>query len=184
MDGNVFIDFLAGAGVLSLGHSHPELVRVAAEQLERHTHGLDFPTPAKDDFVDAQLSMLPEGLADRMKLHFCGPAGANAVDAAIKLCKTATGRGDVISFQGGFHGSSHAAMAVTGLVDQKRPVPNGVPGIHFFPYSYCGRCPSPSPPTPARSTASPTWSGRCRTPTAASPCRPRSSWSRSRARAA
>ena len=140
VDGNVFIDFLAGAGVLSLGHSHPELVRVAAEQLERHTHGLDFPTPAKDDFVDAQLSMLPQGLRDRMKLHFCGPAGANAVDAAIKLCKTATGRGDVISFQGGFHGSSHAAMAVTGLVDQKRPVPNGVPGIHFFPYSYCGRC--------------------------------------------
>jgi diaminobutyrate-2-oxoglutarate transaminase len=140
LDGNVFIDFLTGAGVLSLGHSHPELVRAATEQLERHIHGLDFPTPAKDAFVEAQLSMLPAGLADRMKLHFCGPAGANAVDAAIKLCKTATGRGDVISFQGGFHGSSHAAMAVTGLVDQKRPVPNGVPGIHFFPYSYCGRC--------------------------------------------
>jgi diaminobutyrate-2-oxoglutarate transaminase len=140
VDGNVFIDFLAGAGVLSLGHSHPELVRAATEQLERHLHGLDFPTPAKDAFVEAQLSMLPPGLAERMKLHFCGPAGANAVDAAIKLCKTATGRGDVISFQGGFHGSSHAAMAVTGLVDQKRPVANGVPGIHFFPYSYCGRC--------------------------------------------
>jgi diaminobutyrate-2-oxoglutarate transaminase len=140
VDGNVFIDFLTGAGVLSLGHSHPELVRAATEQLERHLHGLDFPTPAKDAFVEAQLSMLPPGLAERMKLHFCGPAGANAVDAAIKLCKTATGRGDVISFQGGFHGSSHAAMAVTGLVDQKRPVANGVPGIHFFPYSYCGRC--------------------------------------------
>jgi diaminobutyrate-2-oxoglutarate transaminase len=46
----------------------------------------------------------------------------------------------VISFQGGFHGSSHAAMALTGLVEQKRPVANGVPGIHFFPYSYCSRC--------------------------------------------
>jgi diaminobutyrate-2-oxoglutarate transaminase len=140
VDGNVFIDFLTGAGVLSLGHSHPELVRVAAQQLERHAHGLDFPTPVKDEFVDAQLSMLPDRMRRRMKLHFCGPTGANAVDAAIKLAKTATGRGDVISFQGGFHGSSHAAMALTGLVDQKRPVPNGVPGIHFFPYSYCGRC--------------------------------------------
>jgi diaminobutyrate-2-oxoglutarate transaminase len=84
--------------------------------------------------------MLPDRLRERMKVHFCGPTGANAVDAAIKLCKTATGRGDSISFQDGFHGSSHAAMAVTGLVDQKRPIPNGVPGIHFFPYSYCGRC--------------------------------------------
>lgn len=141
VDGNVFIDFLAGAGVLSLGHNHPELVRVVTDQLATHTHGLDFPTPAKDAFVEAQLSMLPAGMRDRMRIHFCGPTGANAVDAALKLCKTATGRGDIVSFQGGFHGSSHAAMAVTGLVEQKSPVPNGVPGVHFFPFSYCGRCP-------------------------------------------
>jgi diaminobutyrate-2-oxoglutarate transaminase len=141
VDGNVFIDFLAGAGVLSLGHNHPELVRVVTEQMHRHTHGLDFPTPAKDAFTEAQLSMLPDGMRERMRIHFCGPTGANAVDAALKLCKTATGRGDIISFQGGFHGSSHAAMAVTGLVEQKDRVPNGVPGVHFFPYSYCGRCP-------------------------------------------
>ncbi len=141
VDGNVFIDFLAGAGVLSLGHSHPELAEVVAGQVRRLSHGLDFPTPAKDAFMSAQLSMLPWGLADRMKIHFCGPTGANAVDAAIKLCKTATGRGDIVSFQGGFHGSSAAAMALTGLVEQKQPVANGMPGVHFFPYSYCSRCP-------------------------------------------
>jgi diaminobutyrate-2-oxoglutarate transaminase len=141
VDGNVFIDFLAGAGVLSLGHNHPELVRVVAEQLGQLTHGLDFPTPAKDAFVEAQISMLPPGMRDRTRIQFCGPTGANAVDAALKLCKTATGRGDIVSFQGGFHGSSHGAMAVTGLVEQKSPVPNGVPGVHFFPFSYCGRCP-------------------------------------------
>jgi len=141
VDGNVFIDFLAGAGVLSLGHNHPDLVRVMVDQLGQLTHGLDFPTPAKDAFVQAQLSMLPESMRDRTRLHFCGPTGANAVDAAIKLCKTATGRGDIVSFQGGFHGATHAPMAVTGLVSQKRPVANGMPGVHFFPYSYCSRCP-------------------------------------------
>ncbi|WP_414939108.1 diaminobutyrate--2-oxoglutarate transaminase family protein [Amycolatopsis sp. cmx-11-51] len=141
VDGNVFIDFLAGAGVLSLGHNHPEVVHAATEQLYVLTHGLDFPTPAKREFIDAQLSMLPPGLRSRMRMHFCGPGGANAVDAAIKLCKTATGRGELVSFQGGFHGSSHAAMALTGLVAQKRPIANGVPGVHFFPYSYCARCP-------------------------------------------
>ena len=78
-----------------------------------------FPDPAKDAFTQAQLSMLPAAMRDRMKMHFCGPTGANAVDAAIKLCKTATGRGDIVSFQGGFHGSSHAAMAVTGLVAEQ-----------------------------------------------------------------
>ncbi|GGK34091.1 diaminobutyrate--2-oxoglutarate aminotransferase [Pilimelia terevasa] len=141
MDGNVFIDFLAGAGVLTLGHNPPELLDAVRDQLTRLTHGLDFPTPAKDDFIDAQLSMLPPSMRDTTKIHFCGPTGANAVDAAIKLCKIATGRGDIISFQGGFHGSSHAAMAVTGLVEQKQPVANGMPGVHMFPYSYCARCP-------------------------------------------
>src|SRR6185437_12108238 len=73
VDGNVFIDFLTGAGVLSLGHSHPELIAAAAEQLGRFVHGLDLPTPAKDAFTEAQLSMLPGRMADRMKMHFCGP---------------------------------------------------------------------------------------------------------------
>ena len=62
VDGNVFIDFLTGAGVLSLGHNHPELVRGGTSQLGRLTHGLDFPTPAKDEFIEAQLSMLAPGL--------------------------------------------------------------------------------------------------------------------------
>ncbi|RKT57307.1 diaminobutyrate--2-oxoglutarate transaminase family protein [Saccharothrix australiensis] len=141
VDGNVFIDFLCGAGVLSLGHNHPEVATAAAGHLRVLTHALDFPTPAKREFLDAQLSMLPDGLRDRMKVHFCGPTGANAVDAAVKLCKTATRRGNVVSFQGGFHGSSHAAMALSGLVSQKEPIADGVPGVHFFPYSYCARCP-------------------------------------------
>jgi diaminobutyrate-2-oxoglutarate transaminase len=141
LDGNVFIDFLSGAGVLSLGHNHPELVAAVTEQLGVLTHGLDMPTPAKDAFTEAQLFMLPESMRDRMKIHFCGPTGANAVEAALKLCKTATGRADVVSFQGGFHGGSHAAMALTGNVSQKRPIAGGMPGVHFFPFSSCSRCP-------------------------------------------
>ncbi|MDD7939424.1 diaminobutyrate--2-oxoglutarate transaminase family protein [Actinomycetospora lutea] len=141
VDGNVFLDFLSGAGVLSLGHNHPELVAAAVEQMGTFTHGLDMATPAKDAFTEAQLAMLPAGMRDRMRIQFCGPTGANAVDAAIKLCKTATGRGDIVSFQGGFHGSTHAAMAMTGLVAQKRPIQNGMPGVQFFPFSSCSRCP-------------------------------------------
>lgn len=141
LDGNVFIDFLNGAGALPLGHNHPELVQAVTEQLGLFTHGLDFPTPVKDAFTDAQLSMLPPAMRSCVKVHFCGPTGANAVDAAVKLCKTATGRGDVISFQGGFHGTTHTAMALSGPVSTKAPIHNGVPGIHFFPYSSCNRCP-------------------------------------------
>lgn len=79
LDGNVFIDFLTGAGALPLGHSHPELVAAVTEQVSRFSHGLDFPTPAKDAFTTAQLSMLPAAMRGRVKVHFCGPTGANAM---------------------------------------------------------------------------------------------------------
>lgn len=134
VDGNVFIDFLMSAGVLALGHSHPEVVQAVQRQVELLVTGLDFPTEPKDDFTSLQLSLLPDGMRDRMKIQFCGPAGENAVDAALKLCKTATGRADVVTFHGGFHGSTHSALALTGLVSQKRAIGNAMPGVHFFPY--------------------------------------------------
>jgi diaminobutyrate-2-oxoglutarate transaminase len=141
VDGNVYIDFLTGAGTLSLGHNHPELVAAVQEQLGLFVHGLDLPTPIKDRFTEAQLGMLPEPMRDRMKLHFCGPTGANGIEAAIKLCKTVTGRSDVVAFQGGFHGSTAGAMAVTGDLGPKARIHGSLPGVHFFPYSYCNRCP-------------------------------------------
>jgi diaminobutyrate-2-oxoglutarate transaminase len=140
LDGNVFIDFLTGAGAMPLGHSHPELVEAVSRQLPLLTHGLDFPTEIRDEFISTQLSMLPEGMRSRMRIEFCGPSGADAVDAALKLAKTATGRSEIISFQGAFHGSSHAAMTVSGLLVQKERVAGRVPGVHFFPYPYPLRC--------------------------------------------
>jgi diaminobutyrate-2-oxoglutarate transaminase len=140
-DGNVFIDCLNGAGVLALGHSHPEVTEALQRQLPLLTHGLDFPTTAKDEFVSLQLSMLPPEMQGRTKIQFCGPSGADAVDAALKLCKTATGRGDIVSFQGAFHGSSHAAMSVSGITAHRERIANMTPGVHFFPYPYALRDP-------------------------------------------
>lgn len=136
LDGNVFIDFLNGAGSLPLGHSHPELLEAIEGQLPLLQHGLDFPTEVRDEFATLQLSLLPPEMRSRTKIGFCGPTGANAVEAALKLCKTATGRSDVVAFQGGYHGGSHGAMAVSSLVSQKERVANQMPGVHFFPYPY------------------------------------------------
>jgi diaminobutyrate-2-oxoglutarate transaminase len=141
LDGNVFIDFLNGAGVLPLGHSHPELLAAISVQLPVLTHGLDLPTAIKDEFVSTQLSMLPAAMRERTKIEFCGPSGADAVDAALKLCKTATGRGEIISFQGAYHGASHAAMAVTGQTAHRERIANMTAGVHFFPYPYALRSP-------------------------------------------
>lgn len=141
LDGNLFIDFLSGAGVLSLGHNHPEIVREVQQQMEHCCHALDIPTEVKNEFTQLQLSMLPSAMRNEMKIHFCGPTGADAVEAAIKICKTYTGRSEVVSFQGAYHGSTHAAMSLSGLLEQKNKIHNIVPGVHFFPFAYCYRCP-------------------------------------------
>jgi diaminobutyrate-2-oxoglutarate transaminase len=143
LDGNVFIDFLNGAGALPLGHSHPEVLAAVQRQLPLLTHGLDFPTEAKDEFVSVQLSLLPEEMRSNTKIEFCGPSGADAVDAALKLCKTATGRSEIISFQGAFHGCSQGAMAVSGITAHRERIANTMAGVHFFPYPYALRCPLP-----------------------------------------
>jgi diaminobutyrate-2-oxoglutarate transaminase len=141
VDGRVYIDFLAGAGVLALGHNHPALVSAVRDQLTRLTHGLDFPTPVREEFKRNQLGMLPAGLRGDMKIHFCGPTGSDAVEAAVKLCKKATGRGGLVAFQGSYHGSTQGAMSLTSETHPKDGLQNLLPGVHFAPYAYCHRCP-------------------------------------------
>ncbi|WP_091462980.1 aspartate aminotransferase family protein [Micromonospora inyonensis] len=140
-DGNRFLDFLSGAGVLALGHNHPALVAAARAQLEVESHALDFPTPAKHEFTRRLLGFLPPAMQGRTKIQFCSPTGADAVDAAVKLCKTATGRDEVIAFQGAFHGSTQSTIALSGLRAPKEHLRNLNPGVSFFPFSYCLRCP-------------------------------------------
>ena len=141
VDGRVYIDFLTGAGVLALGHNHPALVAAVQDQLTRLTHGLDFPTPVREEFKRNQLAMLPDTIRDDMKIHFCGPTGSDAVEAAIKLCKKATGRGGIVAFQGSYHGSTQGAMSLTSETHPKEDLHNLLPGVHFAPYAYCHRCP-------------------------------------------
>jgi diaminobutyrate-2-oxoglutarate transaminase len=102
---------------------------------------LDFPTTVKDNFTTKLLSTLPEGMRSDIRLHFCGPTGTNAVEAAIKLCKSATGRSEIVAFQGSFHGMTSGAMAISGEVALRDNLANLIPGVHFFPFAYCHRCP-------------------------------------------
>jgi diaminobutyrate-2-oxoglutarate transaminase len=84
---------------------------------------------------------LPPEFANRAKIQFCGPTGADAVEAAVKLVKTATGRRSMLSFCGGYHGMSHGALSLTGNIAPKTSVPGLMPDVHFLPYPYAYRCP-------------------------------------------
>jgi diaminobutyrate-2-oxoglutarate transaminase len=84
LNGNIFIDFLNGAGVLPLGHGHPELVQEVVGQLGAFIHGLDFPTPAKDAFTEAQF-----GSSATAPLSFttCATSGTTSPES-IKQART------------------------------------------------------------------------------------------------
>lgn len=143
MDGKVYYDCLSGAGTLALGHNHPVVVAAIKSMLDnkRPLHTLDLTTPLKEQFVDELFASLPEEFAKNARIQFCGPTGGDAIEAAIKLVKTATGRRSILSFQGGYHGSTHAAMSLSGTLGQKEKINGLVPDVHFLPYPYAYRCP-------------------------------------------
>ncbi|EIT86381.1 diaminobutyrate--2-oxoglutarate aminotransferase [Fictibacillus macauensis ZFHKF-1] len=142
-DGRRYYDCLAGAGTLALGHNHPVVIeameKVIADQRPLHT--LDLTTPVKEEFVTELFDSLPASFAQRAKVQFCGPTGGDAIEAAIKLAKTATGRQGILTFQGGYHGATHATMAISGNLGPKEHVRGLIPDVHFLPYPYQYRCP-------------------------------------------
>ncbi|ATJ82822.1 diaminobutyrate--2-oxoglutarate transaminase [Halomonas beimenensis] len=135
--GREYIDFLAGAGTLNYGHNNPHLKQALVDYLASDgiVHGLDFWTAAKRDYLETleEVILKPRGLD--YKVHFPGPTGTNAVEAAIRLARVAKGRHNIVTFTNGFHGVTMGALATTG--NRKfREATGGVPtvGAAFMPY--------------------------------------------------
>ncbi len=143
VEGNRYLDFLNGAGTLALGHNDDEVNQAMIDLIQSGAplHALDMYTPVKDKFVETLFSILPKEFAKDAKVQFCSPSGSDAVEAALKLCKTATGRDTVVAFSGGYHGMSAGALALTGNCKAKNKVANLMPGVQFMPYPYSYRCP-------------------------------------------
>lgn len=144
VEGRVFIDCLAGAGTLALGHNHPVVIeairRVLASELPLHT--LDLTTPVKDQFVQDLFAFLPPAFASQAKIQFTGPTGTDGVEAALKLVRTATGRSTVLAFQGAYHGMSQGSLALMGNLKAKLPLGSLLSqGVQFLPFPYDYRCP-------------------------------------------
>jgi diaminobutyrate-2-oxoglutarate transaminase len=115
-DGRTFLDFFAGAGSLNYGHNHPRLKQPLMDYLagDSIVHSLDVHTTAKRAFLEAfhEIVLHPRGLD--YKVQFPGPAGTNAVEAALKLARKYTGRETIVNFTNAFHGMTLGSLAVTG----------------------------------------------------------------------
>ncbi|HXR70030.1 diaminobutyrate--2-oxoglutarate transaminase family protein [Actinocrinis sp.] len=142
-DGRAYLDCLSGAGVLALGHNHPVAVAAIRRVLDSGAplHVLDLATPIKDEFTETLLGILPPDLARDARIHFCGPSGADAVEAAIKLARIATGNTGLIAFTGAYHGMTAGALAATGNNAIRMPTRVNDAGVTRLPYPQSFRCP-------------------------------------------
>jgi diaminobutyrate-2-oxoglutarate transaminase len=142
-DGRTYLDCLSGAGTLALGHNHPAVLHAIRDLVERGVplHTLDIATPEKDAFTTVLLEALPPALAGDARIQFCGPTGADAVEAALKLVQTATGNRGLLAFTGAYHGMSAGAMAVSGGVAPRQSIAATAAEVTRLPYPYSYRCP-------------------------------------------
>jgi diaminobutyrate-2-oxoglutarate transaminase len=138
VDGNIYIDFFAGAGVMAVGHSNPEVIEAATAQIKDLTHALDFPNPSRRKMVEILGKVLPKALT---RLMFGGPTGSDAVESALKLARYNTNRYPIIAFEGAYHGMTAGALSITSGLHFKEDFLPLVPEAHFVPYAYCYRCP-------------------------------------------
>jgi len=130
VDGNEFLDAVAGIAVVNTGHSHPKVVEAIREQVGRYVQSSYY-------FYHEPMADLLETLADRspgdLKNTFFGNSGAEAVEGGIKLAKKATGNSEFISLRGSFHGRTPGTMALTGQNKYTHTFNPHIPGCYKIP---------------------------------------------------
>ena len=144
VDGNTYLDFAGGIGVMNVGHSHPAVVAAIQEQAALYTHTCAhvLTPPPYVELARRLTEIMPGSFAKKTLLV---NSGAEAVENAIKIARAATGRSGVISFENSFHGRTNLALALTGKVrPYRQDFGPFAPNIHTLPYPYVYRCPQHS----------------------------------------
>lgn len=130
-DGRQYLDFLGGYGVFSLGHRHPDVLRAVVDQLQKQPlSSKTFFNPVQGALARRLAEVAPEGL----QYTFFSNSGTEAVEAALKMARAATGRIGFVSTEGGYHGKTMGALSVTGREKYRKPYQPLVPGASFVPY--------------------------------------------------
>ncbi len=135
--GERWTDFTSGIGVVNTGHAHPHVVAALREQAERLLFAQVgvAPSPLVFALAERLASVSPEGI----DTFFFANSGAEATEAAVKLARHATGRPNVVVFQGSFHGRTHLTMAMTTsktVYRHRYPGLAGAIAVAPFPYAY------------------------------------------------
>ena len=136
IDGNTFVDLIGGIAVNALGHSHPTFVAAIQQQVSAASVG-SFTSPARVELVERLAARPPAPGLHRLQLY---SGGTEAVESALRLAKSHTGKYEFIGFWGGFHGKTMGSLSLMGSTFKHKLGPM-VPGCHQLPYADCYRCP-------------------------------------------
>ena len=141
VDGNTYIDFASGIGVLNVGHRPDEIVKVIKEQADKYLHAY-FHVTLYESYIRLAKKLNTVTPGQFPKKTILLNSGAEAVENAIKIAKYHTNRYGVLSFLEGFHGRTATTMSVTGQIQPyKYNFGPPVPWIYHLPFAYCYRCP-------------------------------------------
>jgi acetylornithine/succinyldiaminopimelate/putrescine aminotransferase len=113
VNGKKFVDMIAGFSVCNIGHSHPEVIKAIQDQTSKYMHVIvygEFIQAPQVQYAKTLTSLLPENL---QSVYFTS-SGAEATEGAMKLAKRVTKRTKIISFKGGYHGSTQGALSIMG----------------------------------------------------------------------
>jgi len=140
VDGNRFLDFMAGIAVCSTGYSHPEVVKAIQDAAARFLHicGGDFYYEGMAALCE-RLARIAPGISK--KRVFLSNSGTEAIEGAMKLARHATGRTAFVAFKGAFHGRTYGALSLTSSkARQHQGFGPFLPDVHHVAYGYCYRC--------------------------------------------
>jgi 4-aminobutyrate aminotransferase len=137
VDGNTFIDWTSGVLVTNVGHSHSHLVAAVQAASAKLMNNYECLNEPRVQAAEKLVQILPAHLD---KCFFLS-TGSEATEACIRIMKRNTGKFEILSFHGGFHGRTYAALTAGGLSGPKKGYGPTLPGAIRVPFPYCYRCP-------------------------------------------
>ncbi len=133
-EGQSYMDFISGIGVSNIGHSHPEVVAAVQDQAAAYMHLMVYGEYVQQPQV-AYARALTATLDPSLDCVYWGNSGAEAIEGAFKLAKRVTGRTEILSFQGSYHGSTHGALSAMGDETYKRAYRPLLPDHRILPWA-------------------------------------------------
>jgi acetylornithine/succinyldiaminopimelate/putrescine aminotransferase len=132
--GKAYMDMISGVAVNNIGHRHPKVVSALKNQIDKYLHVMvygEFIQDAQQLLVKELLEVLPSKLDGVYVVN----SGTEAIEAALKLAKRVTGRTELVSFRGSYHGSTHGSMSVSGNEIKKQAFRPLLPDVQFLQHN-------------------------------------------------